>query len=173
MRNYESKLVDSSRLLADILVKDIGNDTGRFKEMMNLAFRDEYPLSMRAARVVALTAEWYPDLLIPYIPILITAFQHLKTGGVRRSFLKTLTEHSYPLSEEQLGILADLAFTWLSDPKEAIAIRYYSIEILLIVAKLYPEIRNELKSILDELLEDESSGLRAKSRKVINYLRKL
>ena len=173
MRNYKSKLVDNSRLLADILVKDIGNDTVRFKEMMNLALLDRYPLSMRAARVVALTAEGHPDFLIPFIPQLISRLQHLTTEGVRRSFLKTLSEHSYPFSEEQLGILADLAFTWLSDPKEAIAIRYYSIEILLIVAKLYPEIRIELKSILEELLEDQSSGLRAKSIKVINYLRKL
>ena len=172
MRNYDIKLVDSSRLLADILVKDVGRDPQRFDEMISLSFRDEYPLSMRAARIIAIVAELFPDLLIPYISQMIAKLKYVKTEGVRRSFLKVLTEQSYNYDEDQLGLLTDMAFTWLNDPKEAIAIRYYSIEILLNVSKKYPEIGNELRDILNELLEDQSSGLRSKSTKVLNYLKK-
>ncbi len=173
MHDYELKLVDSSRLLADILVNDIGNNPERFEEMMNLSLRDEYPLSMRAARVIALVIESYPDLVYPYIPIMISRLSQLKTEGVRRGFLKVLSEQPFPYDEEQMGILTDIAFTWLSDPKEAVSIRYYSIEILLNVSKKYPEIQNELKSILNELLEDGSSGLQAKSTMVLKYLKRL
>ncbi len=173
MRHYELKLVDSSRKLADFLVDDVGNDPERFNEMMQLSMRDVYPISMRAARIVTLVSEKYPELVYPHISKIISELHILNTEGVLRSYLKIITELSYPFNDDQLGILTDMAFNWLTNPKEAIAIRYYSIEILLMVSKKYPEIGNELKSILNELLEDSSSGLKSKSIKVLNYLKKL
>ena len=173
MHDYESKLVDSSRVLADILVQDIGNDKERFAEMMDLSFRDEYPLSMRAARIISLIAEIYPELLNSYIPKIITKLQHLKTEGVRRGFMKALSESSYSFNDEQMGILTDLAFTWLPDPREPISIRYYSIEIILKISQKYPELRIELKALLNELLKNGTSGLKAKSRIVLNYLKRI
>ena len=128
---------------------------------------------MRAARVIALVTELHPELVHPYVNEIILKLSSWQTEGLRRSFLKILSEISYSYNEDQLGILTDLAFTWLTDPKEAIAIRYYSIAILLIVSKKYPEIKGELSTLLNELAEDSSSGLKTKSVKVLNYLKKL
>ena len=173
MYDYESKLVDSSRVVADILVQDIGNDPKHFGEMMDIAFRDEYPVSMRATRIVALVNEIHPELFYPYFRKIISRLCHLKTEGVRRELLKALCNSPYPFNDDQMGILADLAFTWLPDPKEAISIRYYSIEIILKISKKYPELLIELKTLLNELLRDSSSGLKAKSKIVLNYLDKM
>ncbi len=172
MYNYDSKLVDSSRLIADILVKDIGNERDKFDEMFHLSLRDEYPLSMRAARVVALCAEQNIELVEPYIDQIVAMLGQLKVDGVKRSFLKILAESPLVPSEDSIGILTDLAFTWLEDFKQAIAIRYYCIEILLKVSAIYPEIGDELSILLKNLSEDESSGIKSKSKKVINYLKK-
>jgi len=173
MRNYEAKLVDSSRLLADILSDDIGNDPERFNEMMQIAFCDEYPLSMRAARIIALSSDNYPELINPYIPQIIECLKELNTDGVLRGFLKILAELPLEFDDEQMGVLTDMAFTWLANPGEPIAIRYYSIEILQIISRKYPEIGIELSIILQEMVNDESSGLKAKSRKVLNYLKRM
>ena len=172
MRDYESKLVDSSRLLADILVDDIGNDQERFNEMMDIASRDEYPLSMRAARIIALSSQNYPELMVSRIDQIIKILKKCKTDGVRRSLLKILTGLPIPFTEDQLGILTDLAFAWLTDIREPVSVRYYSIEILQIVAGIYPEIGTELSQILSGMMDGSSSGLKAKSRKVLHHLRK-
>jgi hypothetical protein len=171
MYNYDSKLVDSSRLVADMLVKDIGNEDSKFHEMLTIALLDEYPISMRAARVIALCTEQNPKLMESYISQLIYSLGTLRIDGVKRSFLKIIAETTIIPDEESIGILTDLAFTWLDDTKQAIAIRYYCVDILLKVSNLYPEIGDELQILLKNLLEGESPGLKSKSKKVLNYLR--
>jgi hypothetical protein len=173
MYNYQSKLVDSSRMLADLLVKDIGNNSHKFAEMMGLAFRDEYPVSMRAARIIALSAEQHIDLIHPYLLQMIEALEKCKVDGVKRSFLKILAEQPVNLDEGLIGKLTDLAFTWVNDPRQAIAVRYYCIDIILNVATCYPEIGIELSELLRNMMNDFSSGLQSKSKKVIKYLKKM
>ncbi|MBN1950209.1 MAG: hypothetical protein JW801_03345 [Bacteroidales bacterium] len=172
MRDYESKLVDSSRIIADLIVEDIGCDPDRFTEMMHLAFRDEYPLSMRAARVVSLVVENYPEVINGQLDTIIEMLPKLKIEGVRRGFLKVFAENMPELNEEQIGLLTDLAFTWLDDPKQAMAIRYYSIEILVCVCSKYPELKNELSAILEGLSREGSPGLKSRSLQVLNSFRK-
>jgi len=172
MYNYESKLVDSSRLVADMLVQEIGDEVSKFNEMLTLSLKDKYPVSMRAARVIALCAERNPKLIEPFFNQFILPLKILKVDGVKRSFLKILAETSLIYDEESAGILTDIAFSWLEDSRQAISIRYYCIEILLKVSKQYPEIGNELQEMLEDLLKDSSSGIKSKSRKVINFLKK-
>ena len=173
MHNYESKFVDSSRLIADLIVADIGNDAKKFAELMELSLRDEYPLSMRAARAMALCIEKHPILILPHLQSMIDALDSISIEGVKRSFLKIFAEMPVDLNEDMLGILTDLSFNWLGNPKESIAIRYYAIDILVKVVKLYPEIRNEFTESLNSLVDNDSTALLAKRRKVINYLNKL
>ena len=130
MYNYESKLVDSSRLTADIIVADIGNSDKKYTEILELTLRDEYPKSMRAARILALATRNNCSLFIPHLPKVIDSIGSLKVEGVKRGFLYILAELPVELTEEMLGIVTDCCFTWLTDTKEAIAIRYYAIEIL-------------------------------------------
>lgn len=170
MRNYESKLVDSSRLIADILVADIGQDQDRFKEMLELTLLDRYPLSMRAARIIALCTEKCPFLINSHLPLLLEKLPALKVEGVRRGLLKILAENQLNLNEEQTGLLTDMAFTWLEDTREAIAIRYYSMEIILQVCRLYPELKKELYFILKGLVNESSPGISSKSKAILKEL---
>jgi hypothetical protein len=172
MRNYESKLVDSSRLIADILVNDIGQDQERFLEMLELTFLDKYPLSMRAARIVALCTEKSPSLITSHIPTLLNKLSGLKVEGVRRGLLKILADNTLELDEEQTGLLTDMAFSWLEDTKEAIAIRYYSMEIILQVCRKYPELKKELFFLLKTFVNEDSPGISSKSKAILKELGK-
>jgi hypothetical protein len=170
MFNYDLKLVDSSRKLADIFAHDIGKNEKKFSEMINLAFQDKYPLSMRAARVVALCCEKNGYLLEPYVTLIIDSLEKFKVSGVRREFMKLIAEWPNRLNDNIIGKITELTFNWLVDTKQPIAVRYYSIEILIKVADIYPEIAIELMEILNELNENGSPGLKAKSKKVKKYL---
>lgn len=171
MRNYEEKLVDSSRFIADALVEDVGSDPERFNEMLELALLDKYPLSMRAARVISMVVESFPQLFNKHLDLVIKMLPEMKIDGVKRGFLKIFAEFPPELNEDQLGLITDLCFTLLDDPKQAMAIRYYSMEILSRVCSLYPELKNELSAILEELAKDGSPGLRARSTQILNAFR--
>jgi hypothetical protein len=170
MNDYTGKLVDSSRLLADILVRDIGNDPLKFAEMLNIAFLDEYPVSMRAARIISLVSERNQELIEPYIPEMTDMIIKCRVDGVKRSFLKILAESPVQFDETIIGKLTGMAFDWIEDPKQAIAVRYYCIEIILKIAADYPEIGMELAEVLKNMIDETSSGLKSKSRKVLKYL---
>lgn len=170
MFNYELKLVDSSRLIADIIVADIGNNTEKYAEILELTLRDEYPLSMRASRVLALATRNDTSLLLPHLQRVIDTLGSLKVEGVKRGFLYILAELPLELNEEMLGIVVDHCFTWLNDAKEAIAIRYYAIEILVKVVFRYPELKTELVESLQIILENDTKVLHAKSRKALKLL---
>jgi hypothetical protein len=173
MHHYEAKLVDSSRIIADMLVNDIDHDQVKFNEMFDLAMRDEYPLSMRAARIISLCAERYVDLVQPHISAMINSLQQIKVEGVKRGFLKIFAESPVMLNEDETGLLTDMAFNYLSNQQEAIAVRYYCIDILLKVAGQYPEIGNELSSVLNSLPDDSASGLKAKCTQALKVLKRI
>jgi hypothetical protein len=170
MYDYELKLIDSSRMIADILVADIGNIQEKYDEMMALALRDEYPLSMRAARIVALCSFKHLNLVKPHLKSIIKILPCAKVDGLKRSFLKILAELPVYIDEEELGKLTGTAFEFLSDHKQSVAIRVFSIDILVNIGKRYPDIKFELKTILESVIPEGSAGLRAKCRKTLKTL---
>lgn len=167
MSGIEDKLIDTSRVVADIVTNYIGNNQDLFNEAMELVYRDEYPLSMRAARVIQLATYKHLNLIRPHIDRMIYALEYSKVDGVKRSFLKILAEKPLNLNEEQFGRLTDLSFSILKNGKEAIAIRAFAIDILYRIIKTYPEIKYELIPILEELKSDESVGLAGKCNKIL------
>ncbi|MBN2485546.1 MAG: hypothetical protein JXB34_06205 [Bacteroidales bacterium] len=170
MGAIEEQLIDSSRVIADIVVTNIGKSQELFDQALALMLADKYPLSMRAARVVQLSAEKYPEMLRPHIQTLINTLLKSKIDGVKRCTLKVLLETKVFIDEEQLGELADICFRFASEPGEAIAIRAFSIDILFKVVKKYPEIKPELKAILESVTIDASAGLKNKCTKLLKVL---
>jgi hypothetical protein len=170
MNKIEAQLVDSSRIIADIVVANIGNDQELFDEAVSLMLRDTYPLSMRAARVIQLVAVKHPDLLRSNVDKFVKCLQTSKVDGVKRSVLKILSETPVYIGEELFGELADVSFQLAEDPKEAIAIRAFAIDILLKVVKKYPEVKPELRAILESMLPECSVGLKTKCRKILKKL---
>ncbi|MBN1597101.1 MAG: hypothetical protein JW894_02310 [Bacteroidales bacterium] len=171
MQNYESKLVESSKKLSDIMISDIGDDPERFLEMYRLAVRDEYPLSMRAGGIIAKIANKHVCTVQKLIPEIIEILPSIKVEGVKRGFLKMLIELPLEIDEDLSGQLADLAFEWISDSKQAIAIRAYSMDIIYNFSLKYHEIVPEFIAVLDEVGRNGSAGLKQRCRKMIDQLK--
>lgn len=110
----------------------------------------------------------YPHMVKPYITDLIN---HLKTEpseAVQRNIIRILQDAEIP--EESTGFLTDFCFERLLNPKSSIAVRAFSIPVLYKIAQQYPELQEELKLCLNEIIPNASSGLKNRSR---NYLKKL
>lgn len=171
MSSLETQLIESSRVLTDIIVSNIGSNQEQFDELMELMYLDKYPISMRAAWAAYLVSEKAPQLVSPHLEKLINALPTAKVDGLKRSALKMLCNAAYDLSEESIGKLADIAFTFAEDANQAIAIRAFSIDIIMKVVKVYPDITNELIAILESIMPDGSKGLKNKCGKLLIKLR--
>lgn len=172
MSDYELKLVDSSRAFIDILAAEIGCNSKKYGEMFTIAIMDKYPLSMRAARVLQFCTEKYPPLVLPYLKNIINLLDKLKVDGVKRSFLKMIIASPRLPDEDSLGLLIDFCFSALQDNKQAIAIRAYSIDLLLKIIPVYPDLIHELIPILESREMEESAGMKRKHRYILKVLRK-
>lgn len=170
MASIEDQLVDSSRLIIDIVVSTIGNNQQLFNEAVQAMLTDKYPLSMRAARVVQFASIKYPKLLDSHIDALISALHKSKIDGVKRSILKIFIEAPVSVSDDQLGQLTDRCFLFVDDKKESIAVRAFSIDILLKVIKKYPELKPELKAVMESVIPEGSVGLKHKCRKLLKKM---
>ena len=172
MYNYELKLVDSSRVIADILTADIADDQDRFDEMFEIALQNCYPLSMRAARIVEICVSKHRKFILTHLNKLPEYIEASDVDGVKRSFLKILSETPLPQDENFLGRLTELSFSFVENNNEAIAVRAFSIDILLKISKTYPDLKSELIPLLQNMAEDSSKGLESKCNKILKKLPK-
>ena len=166
--SIKEQLVDSSRIVIELVAAGIGNDTGLLSETMDIAFREKPPVSSRAARVVQLCAGRNPELLLPYLDIII--FNMPEQEGTRRSFLKILADIPYNFTEEQKGVLANCCFDWFQSNNQPVAIKAYCMQLLAKIAESEPDLKPELISVIKEQIPRSSAGIVAQGSKILKKL---
>ena len=148
----------------------IGGDAGRFAGLIALFLTDEYRVVQRAAWIVSIIAEKHPELIQPHIGVMVRRMQMAGLpSAVKRNVLRIL--QNIPLPEALHGEVMSACFDFLADPREPIAIRAFSMSVLGELAKQYPDIKSELKLVIEDGLEQEpSAGYKARARKVLGKL---
>ena len=97
----------------------------------------------------------------------------LKPGihdAVKRNIVRLLQFISIPRSLQ--GKVADICFNYLNNPKEAIAVRVFSMTVLANLSTENPELKNELIPLIEDQLPFGSAGFRSRGIKVLRKLRK-
>jgi hypothetical protein len=170
--DLKNLLSDSSRRTAVIAVSIIGNNPIMFKEFLDFALQDNGRFSMRAARVVQLSAHHHPELIRPYLNEIIQKLPTYKNDGLKRGMLKLLTERSLNVNDETIGILVQYSFRCLMDPIEKPAMKAYSIEILYKISQFYPDIQPELISAIEDQMIRSTNAVKSIGKKVLTKLQK-
>jgi len=161
---------DSSRYIADRIMNEVGNNQEYFDIIYNFCFSHTYPVSMRAARVLPFCCEKHPELISPYLDILVENLMTATIDGVKRGLLKIMAENIDPTGINNSGLLVDKCVDWTLSKNEKPAIRYYSIDILMKISKKEPSLKNEVLSVFEILLNDPSASVRAKVKRVIRSI---
>jgi hypothetical protein len=168
--DFDSILTDSSRMLADILVAEIGNDSAKFKELYHYTMLQKKQFSMRSSRVFSLLAYKYPELITPYLQEMIMNLTSIKDYSVKRNFMQILLKYYWSENEECMGRLVDVCFKFMINETEPIAVRAYSMEILHRISKKIPEIKPELISTIEYIYPNLSGGLKSLSKKILRSI---
>jgi hypothetical protein len=142
--------INTSRAIADIAIAEVERNPELFIEAWEMTIRDEYPISMRAARVVDECAERNPELIEPFLDEMIRRLPEFKIDGVKRGFLRFLVRNKPRISPNLRGYLVETCFDFLASQSSSIAIMYYSILILYDISQRERSIKPELLGLIEE-----------------------
>lgn len=68
------------------------------------------------------------------------------------------------------GDVMNLCFDYISSPDEAVAIKAFSLTILQNLSKQYPDIKQELKTIIENRWDFETAAFHLRARKILKEL---
>lgn len=163
-------LEEHSKQQCDRIVKYIGQDKKRFAELMKLFFAGEYRISQRAAWPMSYVVQEHPALIRPYLNKLINNLgkkeQH---PAIVRNSVRILQDMDLP--KKYHGKLMDTCFNFIESNEVPAAVKAFSLTVLESLSKNYPEIRPELKLIIEERWEHETPAFHSRARKILKTIK--
>lgn len=167
MNLREAILKEHSKAQCDAIVTYIGNDQKKFDELVFLFLNDEYRVVQRAGWPLSYSVISHPQLIRKHLKKII---HHLKKPGihnaVKRNTIRLLQGVDIP--ESLQGEVMDICFGYIADPKEAVAVKAFSITVLGNLSKQYPEIIPEIKLLLEDQMPHETAAFKVRARKFLN-----
>jgi hypothetical protein len=158
-----------SRAQALKISKYVGADPGKFKILVDVFLEGPYRVTQRAAWPLSLVVEQHPALIIPHLKKIL---DQLKKPGihdaVKRNTMRLLQFIDVPKKYD--GRVADICFTFLRDRKEAVAIRVFAMTVLANISMQNPDLKQELKLIIEDQLPYESPAYVSRARRVLKGL---
>ena len=162
-------LKEHSKAQTGKIVKYVGSNASRMKELVEVFLKGPYRVTQRAAWPISVVAEKQPQLLRPHLRKILN---FARTPGVhdsvKRNAVRLLQFIEIPKSLH--GNVADLCFNFLTDKNETIAVKCFSISALASIAEANPDIKSELKLIIEDQLPYASAGFRSRARRVIRQI---
>lgn len=159
-------LTEHSKSQTSKIVKWIGNSQERFDELFNLFLKDDHRVTQRAAWPLSYAVRSHPKLINKHLGKLI---KNLRKAGlhdaIKRNTVRILQDIEIP--KRYHGEIMDICFNYIQSPTEAVAIKAFSLTVLSNLLPLYPEIKNELKLVIEERLEHETNAFRVRARKAL------
>ena len=163
MNLREQILSEHSKSNTSKIIKWIGNSQQRFDELFNLFLHDEYRVVQRAAWPLSYCVIEHPQLISKHFSKLIKNLH--KKGihdSVKRNTMRLLQDIDIP--EKFHGEIMDICFKYISSITEAVAIKAFSLTVLQQLSKKYPEIKNEIKLIVEERWQHETAAFKTRAK---------
>jgi len=138
--------------------------------LMNIALTDGPDSSWRAAWIADKVHEQHPDLITPYLPVVINFALKTANSGKKRHLLKLISLHDIP--EYQTALLMNYCGEVFSNAAEPIAVRVHAMQILFNIAQKEPDFKGELIDWIEHEIEYHgSAGLTSRGRKLLKKLK--
>ncbi len=151
------------------IVDWIGGSQQRFDELFHLFLNDEYRVVQRAAWPLSYVVIAHPPLISRHFSKLLKNLRKPGTHeSVKRNTLRLLQHISIP--ERFHGEVMNVCFDYIISPTEKPAIKAFSLTVLQNLSKQYPEIRQELKTIIEDRWDYESTAFKSRAKKILKEI---
>lgn len=132
------------------IIKYIGDDKVKLKKLVTIFLNSEYRVTQRAAWPLSEISILHPHLIKPYLHKLIEKLDSKdEHPAIPRNILRIFQEIKIP--EKYHGRLVDQCFKFIADVKHPVAVRAFAITVASHICVQYPELKNELVIVLEEL----------------------
>jgi hypothetical protein len=169
MKLRDTLLAEHSKAQCMKVVKWIGNDQQRFNELLKLFLSDEYRVVQHAAWPLSYTVQAHPSLIKAHYGKLV---KNLGRPGlpdaVKRNTVRIFQDLAVP--ERFRGELMNTCFGFIESMTEKPAIKAFSLTVLYNLSKQYPDIRPELKAIIEDRWDYESAAFKSRGRKILKLI---
>lgn len=155
--------------MATKVVRYVGENPKRFSELIKIFLEGPYRITQRASWPLSICVEQHPELAKEHLNVLFTFMK--KPGShpaVKRNILRILQFIVIP--KRLHGRVADICFQILQTNDEPGAIKVFAMSALAQVAHHHPELKNELRTILEDQLPYGSPGYISRARKVLREI---
>jgi hypothetical protein len=169
--DLEKELLQKQTLLrCNRIIQWIGEDADRFALLVKLFFAGDYRITQHASWPMSYCVREYPDLAKSYFGKFINCLSASNAHpAAKRNIVRLLQFAKIP--KRYHGKLMDQCFRFISDPAEAIAVKAFSLTILDNLSTDYPEIRPEIKVIIEERMAFETPAFRSRAKKILSKLK--
>ncbi|NCI46331.1 hypothetical protein [Sediminibacterium soli] len=165
----ESIITDRSRENVLKIAAFACSSPARFQQLVNCVTGREKRLSELASWCLGWAARKKPAMMVPHLDAVTGLLEDTRLSNtVRRNILRIFED--LPVPEELHGRIMNICFGFVENPATEIAIRAFSLTTLFRLSSHYPEIRPELKLIIETLLPDASPAIRSRGRKILQSL---
>ena len=159
-------LKEHSKAQCDRIVKYIGHSPERFAELMKLFFEGEYRVTQRAAWPMSYCVQNHPELIRPYFKKMLDNLdKKVLHDAVIRNTMRILQNLEIPARYR--GKLMDDCFRFVQSNDTPVAIKAFSLTVLQNLSKQYPDIKNEIKLLIEERWLLETAAFHSRARKIL------
>ena len=151
------------------IARYIGNQPERFNILINLMLNGSYTITQRASWVVSCCSDNHPELIQPHLTAVIRNLKKPVHDAVKRNTLRLLQNISIP--KKLHGITTDLCFKFLISTKEPVAVKAFAMTILYRITLTEPDLKNELRIIIEDQMPYSSPGFLSRGKKIISLLK--
>ena len=151
------------------IVKWIGNDQLRFDRLFTLFLQEDYRIIQRSAWPISIAVGKHPHFISKHWKkFLLNLHKDNLYNAVKRNSIRLLQDINIP--EKYHGEIMTLCFNYLESPSEAIAVKVFSLTVLGNLAIIYPEIKPELKLVIENLLPGQGAGFKSRAKKILKQI---
>lgn len=127
---------------------------------------DQYRVTQRAAWPLSYCAIAHPFFMKKNFDKLINNLgKPNMNDSIKRNTVRLLQQLGIP--EKLEGAVMEICFNYMESPKEAVAIKAFSLTTLGKLAKKYPEIIPEIKLLIEEQLMHQSAAFKSSAKKIL------
>ena len=157
---------EHSKKQTDRIVAYIGPDKKRFAGLIRLFFSGEYRITQRAAWPLSYCVRRHPELIVPYFRQLLDNLDRKDIHvAVIRNTVRLLQDVDIPKRFQ--GRVMNTCFEFIQAPETPIAVKAFALTVLSNLSADYPEIRGELKLIIEDQWEQATPAFRSRAKAIL------
>jgi hypothetical protein len=160
-----------SRAERALYMEAVGTSRKEVTSLLNMIFEEKDPLAWRSAWILDGSDELHPGLVRDRIAWVIQKLTGLSSTGALRSLLRMMCRYDIP--EEEQGLLIDLCFGYMVSELYPVAVKVHAMQIIYQHALLYPELKEELQTVIEDQIGNNSVGFKSRGTRILQKLERL